>query len=70
VSSFANSLRRPKTGDLTRLDASLSAFCFLVGGLTSIVSGYIGMMIAVQANSRTALSAQKGYGTCVCVTLR
>jgi len=39
----------------------LSAVAFALGGTTSIVSGYIGMMIAVQANSRTALQAQRGY---------
>jgi H(+)-translocating pyrophosphatase len=40
---------------------ALSGVAFLVGGGTSIVSGYIGMTIAVQANSRTALQAQRGY---------
>merc|ERR1712000_655028 len=40
---------------------AFSALAFVLGGVTSIVSGYIGMMIAVKANSRTALQAQRGY---------
>mmetsp|Transcript_3152 Transcript_3152/g.10340 ORF Transcript_3152/g.10340 Transcript_3152/m.10340 type:complete len:866 (-) Transcript_3152:650-3247(-) len=38
-----------------------TAIAFVFGAVTSMVSGYIGMMIAVQANSRTALQAQRGY---------
>jgi inorganic pyrophosphatase len=38
----------------------LTAVSFAVGGLTSIVSGYIGMMVAVYSNARTALEAQRG----------
>ena len=33
---------------------------FLLGGLTSIVSGYIGMAIAVKANVRTAKKCKEG----------
>jgi H(+)-translocating pyrophosphatase len=40
----------------------LTAVSFAVGGLTSIVSGYIGMMVAVYSNARTALEANKGIG--------
>jgi hypothetical protein len=40
---------------------ALSMVAFVMGGVTSIASGYVGMMIAVQANSRTALQAQRGY---------
>lgn len=35
----------------------LTLASFLVGATTSIVSGYIGMMVAVYANARTAVSA-------------
>jgi inorganic pyrophosphatase len=35
----------------------LTVASFLVGSVTSIVSGYIGMMVAVFANARTAVSA-------------
>ncbi len=38
----------------------LTAVSFVVGGLTSIISGYIGMMVAVYSNARTALEAQRG----------
>ncbi|ACO62214.1 predicted protein, partial [Micromonas commoda] len=31
---------------------TLTAFSFFVGGITSMVSGYIGMMIAVFTNAR------------------
>ncbi len=37
----------------------LTALSFVVGGLTSILSGYIGMMVAVFSNARTTISAQK-----------
>ena len=38
---------------------SKTAFSFLVGGGTSILSGYIGMMVAVFSNARTAICAKK-----------
>ena len=41
---------------------SLTAVSFAVGGLTSIISGYIGMQVAVYANARTALEAKRGQG--------
>lgn len=46
-----------KTWDFTF--GALSATAFAVGGLTSILSGYIGMMVAVYANARTTVSAMK-----------
>lgn len=36
----------------------LTAISFAVGGLTSILSGYIGMMVAVYSNARTAIAAK------------
>ena len=37
---------------------TLTATSFAVGGITSIISGYIGMMVAVFSNARTTLQAQ------------
>ena len=42
---------------------AMTAAAFVVGGLTSIVSGYIGMMVAVESNARTttvAINADEG----------
>lgn len=41
--------------------AVLATIAFLSGALTSTVSGFIGMRIAVYTNARTALSAQRGF---------
>ena len=38
---------------------AFSTLTFLVGAVTSILSGYLGMTIAVYANARTALQARK-----------
>jgi len=40
----------------------LTAASFAVGGLTSMLAGYIGMRIAVYTNARTTISAQIGWG--------
>lgn len=37
-----------------------STISFILGGLTSLLSGYLGMKIATFANARTALEARKG----------
>lgn len=42
--------------------AGFTVLAFVVGAITSIISGYIGMKIAVFANARTALSARYGWG--------
>ncbi len=36
----------------------LTALCFVVGGLFSVLSGYIGMSVATRANARTTNAAQ------------
>jgi inorganic pyrophosphatase len=41
-------------------NAFLSVFAFFCGAITSIVAGWIGMQIAVFANSRTAVMATEG----------
>lgn len=51
-------------------NGAASTAAFVLGGVTSIVSGYLGMQIATYANARTAVEARKGIapafmcGTC------
>ena len=43
----------------------LTALSFVLGSMTSIVSGYLGMKVAVYSNVRTTISAQKpGWTAC------
>eukprot|EP01026_Neomeris_dumetosa_P074041 TRINITY_DN7679_c0_g1_i2.p1 TRINITY_DN7679_c0_g1~~TRINITY_DN7679_c0_g1_i2.p1 ORF type:complete len:741 (-),score=176.99 TRINITY_DN7679_c0_g1_i2:348-2570(-) len=42
--------------------AIFSTVSFVLGFLTSMVSGYIGMAVATYANARTSLEARKGLG--------
>lgn len=44
-----------------------STIAFLVGAISSIVSGFIGMKIATYANARTALEARKGIAAAFAV---
>ena len=48
----------------------LTSFAFLVGGIASALTGYIGMSVAVRANSRTAAAAKKGLGAALAVAFR
>ena len=49
--------------DFTR--GFLTAFSFVMGTLTSMLSGYLGMKVAVYSNVRTTISAQKaGWTPC------
>ena len=41
-------------------NGGFSTVAFLLGGTTSILSGWLGMRIATYANARTALEARKG----------
>lgn len=41
-------------------NGTFSTVAFIIGAAASIVSGYLGMMIATYANARTALQARKG----------
>ncbi|KAK8488280.1 hypothetical protein V6N13_052158 [Hibiscus sabdariffa] len=43
-------------------NAFFSTVAFLLGGLTSVLSGFLGMKIATYANARTTLEARKGVG--------
>ena len=57
--------------DATKLDlAWRTAVAFLIGALCSGVSGYIGMYVAVQSNSRTASAATRSLGEALMVSLR
>ncbi len=47
-----------------------SAFGFLTGAILSALAGYIGMMISVQSNSRTAAAAKRGIGPALQVAFR
>lgn len=42
------------------LKSWLTAVCFIIGALFSILAGYAGMQVATQANARTANAAQHG----------
>ncbi|CAA6654395.1 unnamed protein product [Spirodela intermedia] len=42
--------------------AAFSALAFLLGAVTSVLSGFLGMKIATYANARTTLEARKGVG--------
>ncbi|KAE8687109.1 Pyrophosphate-energized vacuolar membrane proton pump [Hibiscus syriacus] len=59
---------QPCTYDLSRMckpalaTAAFSTISFLLGAVTSVVSGFLGMKIATYANARTTLEARKGVG--------
>lgn len=41
---------------------SLAPLSFLLGTITSVISGFLGMKIATYTNARTTLEARKGVG--------
>ena len=67
VEGFSTS-HQPCTYDQTKMckpalaTAVFSTISFLLGGITSIISGFLGMKIATYANARTTLEARKGVG--------
>ncbi|MBW7957658.1 MAG: sodium-translocating pyrophosphatase [Deltaproteobacteria bacterium] len=48
----------------------LTACGFLVGGAASGISGYVGMMVAVRANAKTAQAAHSGLNAALVVAFR
>ena len=47
------------------LEGKLTAFAFVLGAVTSMISGYLGMQVAVFSNARTCVNAQKpGFTEC------
>ncbi|KAG9150921.1 hypothetical protein Leryth_003048 [Lithospermum erythrorhizon] len=42
--------------------AAFSTIAFVLGAITSVISGFLGMKIATYANARTTLEARKGVG--------
>ncbi|KHN15033.1 Pyrophosphate-energized vacuolar membrane proton pump [Glycine soja] len=67
VEGFSTSYQ-PCTYDQTKMckpalaTAVFSTISFLLGGVTSLISGFLGMKIATYANARTTLEARKGVG--------
>lgn len=50
--------------------AFFSTVAFILGALTSTLSGYLGMKIATYANARTTLEARKGVGKAFAIAFR
>ncbi|XP_057810002.1 pyrophosphate-energized vacuolar membrane proton pump 1-like [Salvia miltiorrhiza] len=75
VEGFSTSFR-PCTYDQEKLckpalaTAISSTVSFLLGAITSVVSGFLGMKIATYANARTTLEARKGVGKAFIVAFR
>ncbi|KAJ4830030.1 Pyrophosphate-energized vacuolar membrane proton pump 1 [Turnera subulata] len=51
-------------------NAVFSTVAFLLGALTSVLSGFLGMKIATYANARTTLQARKGVGKAFRIAFR
>ncbi|KAJ0540949.1 putative inorganic diphosphatase [Helianthus annuus] len=50
--------------------AVFSTVSFILGAITSVISGFLGMKIATYANARTTLEARKGVGKAFIVAFR
>jgi K(+)-stimulated pyrophosphate-energized sodium pump len=48
----------------------LTAFGFLLGGVASAISGYVGMVVSVNANAKVAQMARQGLGPALNVAFR
>lgn len=51
-------------------NAAFTTVAFLLGAVTSVVSGYLGMRIATFANARTTLEARRGIGAAFSTAFR
>ncbi|XVF86403.1 hypothetical protein PTKIN_Ptkin18bG0037000 [Pterospermum kingtungense] len=61
---------KEKTGKPALATALFSTVSFLLGGITSVLSGFLGMKIATYANARTTLEARKGVGKAFIIAFR
>ena len=52
------------------ITAAFTTLAFILGVVTSVLSGYLGMKIATYANARTTLEARKGVGKAFIVAFR
>ncbi|KVH93751.1 Pyrophosphate-energised proton pump [Cynara cardunculus var. scolymus] len=52
------------------MTAVFSTVSFVLGAITSVISGFLGMKIATYANARTTLEARKGVGKAFIVAFR
>ncbi|NLM44859.1 MAG: sodium-translocating pyrophosphatase [Clostridiales bacterium] len=52
------------------LKSWLTALCFVVGAIFSILAGYFGMQVATKANARTANAAQHGQNEALGIAFR
>src|SRR4051812_5269700 len=57
VTSVSTKIRK-----LALATALFSTIAFVLGGITSVISGFLGMKIAAYSNARTTLEARKGVG--------
>lgn len=57
-------------GSLSHHFGLLTAIGFLVGGVASAASGYVGMMVAVRANAKVAQAAHQGMAASLNVAFR
>ncbi|CAI5510142.1 unnamed protein product [Closterium sp. Naga37s-1] len=75
VNSFSTSWQ-PCTGNPSQLcapslaNAFFTTVAFILGALTSTLSGYLGMKIATYANARTTVEARRGIGPAFVVAFR
>lgn len=75
VESFSTS-SKVCTYDTTKMckpalmTAVFSTVSFILGAVTSVISGFLGMKIATYANARTTLEARKGVGKAFIVAFR
>ncbi|KAG8052222.1 hypothetical protein GUJ93_ZPchr0001g32153 [Zizania palustris] len=51
-------------------NAVFSTIAFLLGAVTSVISGYLGMRVATFANARTTLEARRGIGAAFATAFR
>ncbi|CAI9293403.1 unnamed protein product [Lactuca saligna] len=75
VDGFSTS-SQPCTYNITKqckpalFTAIFSTVSFILGAVTSVISGFLGMKIATYANARTTLEARKGVGKAFIVAFR